>query len=135
MCDLFLLDEYIKEEITHFGDKKEEIWCFPLDIFEACTDAGFSWFHVSAVWHGGVQLSEVGVGWGRQSGAAVSHGHFYERLHNVRHPGKRHFRALRAEPHVSVWQHRLHSSEIHRQAHSTLYIQGKWSFILITNLK
>lgn len=86
---------------------------------------------VPAVWNGGVQLSEVGVGRGRQSGPAVSHGHFYERLHDVRHPRKRHFRALRVEPHFAVRQHRLHRAEIHRQTHSTLYLQGRKVFIFI----
>lgn len=75
--------------------------------------------------HGGVQLSEVGVGRGRQSGAAVSHGHFHQRLHDVRHPGKRHLRALRAEPHVAVRQHRLRGAQVHRQTHSTVYLQGE----------
>lgn len=90
------------------------LYLFPFNLLTFCLPAN----------DGGIQFAPTGLGWRRESDAAVFNGYIYQRLHNLWHSGKCHFWPMCSESHFTVWQHRLYRSEVHRQTNGALHLQG-----------
>jgi len=90
------------------------LYLFPFNSLTLCLTAN----------DGGIQFAQTGLGWRRESDAAVFNGYIYQRLHNLWHSGKCHFWPMCSESHFTVWQHRLYRSEVHRQTNGALHLQG-----------
>lgn len=117
-----------------FGRKWLDL-LFPNQSLQVGVQNEFKWiFYVNSL-HGCVLAQD---GWTKidknhrvPCRGSMDHGYVNVCLNHNRHPGKHGFWALWFEALVTVWQHRLHCSEMFGQKNHTLHAEGKELFWIL----